>query len=192
VTSWSRHACQLALMPPPGLEAQTLRPATESAMDEHQFRAFYSRTAAPLRAYLASASGNQALADDLLQESYYRLLRADPKTNDENHRKNYLFRIATNLLRDHFRRRREETGPMVDVQSSPSHGARVELHSDLMAVMANLRRRDRELLWLAYVEGMSHREVAGVLGLSTASVRPMLFRARQRMADLLRAGGIGS
>ena len=161
-------------------------------MDEHQFRAFYSRTAGPLRAYLASASGNRTLADDLLQESYFRLLRADPKTSDENHRKNYLFRIATNLLRDHFRRRREETGEPALTAASPSHGDRVQLRSDLMAVLGKLRRRDRELLWLAYVEGMSHREIAGVLGLSTASVRPMLFRARQRMAGLLRARGIGS
>ena len=179
-------------MPPPGLEVATLPPASESAMDERQFRAFYSRTAAPLRAYLVSASGNRTLADDLLQESYYRLLRADPKTRDENHRKNYLFRIATNLLRDHYRRRRDETGEPASTAASPSHGDRVQLRSDLMTVLGELRRRDRELLCLAYVEGMSHREIAGVLGLSSASVRPMLFRARQRMAGLLRARGFQS
>lgn len=189
--SWSHDACQLALMPPPCLEAASLPPASESAMDEREFRAFYSRTAAPLRAYLVSSCGNRTLADDLLQESYYRLLRANPKTSDENHRKNYLFRIATNLLRDHHRRRREETGDVAE-GASPSHGDRVQLRSDLMVVLGKLRQRDRELLWLAYVEGLSHREIAGVLGLGAASIRPMLFRARQRMAKLLRAKGFGS
>ena len=45
-------------------------------MDEESFRGFYDRTARTLRAYLARVTGNAALADDLLQESYYRLLRA--------------------------------------------------------------------------------------------------------------------
>ena len=48
------------------------------AMDEASFRAFYAQTARPLWAYLARASGDQTLAEDLLQETYYRFLRARP------------------------------------------------------------------------------------------------------------------
>ena len=78
-------------------------------VDETVFRALYERTARPLRAYLIRASGNPALAEDLLQEAYLRYLRSGFEGEDETHRKNYLFRIATNLLRDHFRRSRPET-----------------------------------------------------------------------------------
>jgi RNA polymerase sigma-70 factor (ECF subfamily) len=165
---------------------------TTNEMDEQEFRTFYTRTARPLRAYLVSSSGNPTLADDLLQESYYRLLRSGLKAEDENHRRNYLFRIATNLLRDHYRRRKPEVSEMPDMPGDLGHGDRVDLSSDLEAVLDELKPRDRQMLWLAYVEGQSHREVAETLGLKTASIRPMLFRARQRMVGIMSQKGLAS
>jgi RNA polymerase sigma-70 factor (ECF subfamily) len=171
--------------------------ATKSAgiarMNEQEFHFFYSRTARPLKAYLMSVSGGDfALADDLLQESYYRFLRADFEAEDETHRKNYLFRIATNLLRDHHRRRRPEVPELPEVADRSDAGDRAHLRSDLSRALRTLKPRDRKMLWLAHVEGFSHREIGEVLGLKTDSVRPMLFRARQRLAEVLRAGGFGT
>jgi RNA polymerase sigma-70 factor, ECF subfamily len=48
------------------------------------------------------------------------------------------------------------------------------------------------MLWLAYVEGSSHREIAAALGLRAASIRSMLFRARRRLADKLRTRNVRS
>src|SRR5919201_7033510 len=70
------------------------------AMDEDAFRAFYERTAPSLWGYLARISGDRQVADDLLQESYYRLLKAREAFESETHRRNYLYRVATNLVRD--------------------------------------------------------------------------------------------
>ena len=52
--------------------------------------------------------------------------------------------------------------------------------------LAQMRPRDRQLLWLAYAEGYSHREIAEVTGLASASIRLLLFRARRKIARLLR------
>ena len=52
--------------------------------------------------------------------------------------------------------------------------------------MSTLRPRDRAMLWLAYAHGSTHDEIAGVIGVKTGSVKLMLFRARQRLADKLR------
>src|ERR1700740_357700 len=68
-------------------------------MDEDTFRAFYQRTARGLWAYLARITGDGHLADDLLQETFYRFLRAAATYENENHRRNSLYRIATNLAR---------------------------------------------------------------------------------------------
>ena len=176
------------------VDTRTATGATSVAhMNEEEFHVFYSRTARPLKAYLMSASGGDfALADDLLQESYFRFLRAAVETVDEAHRKNYLFRIATNLLRDHHRRRRPEASELPELPSKDDRGDRVHLRADVSRALRALKPRDRKLLWLAHVEGFSHSEIGEVLGLKTDSVRPMLFRARQRLAEVLRAGGFGT
>ena len=73
-------------------------------MTEEAFRTFYELTARPVRVYLARLTGDDRLADDLLQETYYRFLRANVKFETDDHRRNYLFRIATNLVHDHRRK----------------------------------------------------------------------------------------
>jgi RNA polymerase sigma-70 factor (ECF subfamily) len=170
---------------------QGVNPAVRAVtMDEAAFRHLYHRTARPLRAYLARAGGDMALADDLLQEAYLRFLRSGFEGEDDDHRKNYLYRIATNLLRDHFRRKRPETDVVPERDDAPGHDIAVHLRSDVGGAMAELSPRDRQMLWLAYVEGSSHTEIAKALGLRTPSVRSMLFRARQRLANELQTRGL--
>lgn len=164
-------------------------------MDEEAFRAFYDRTARALWSYLSRMTGDRHLADDLLQEAYYRFLRAPRAPADDAHRRNYLFRIATNLLKDHRRGRRgrqvalpDENGPGA-LAASGDLAAQAEARTDLTRAMSSLRPRDRSMLWLAYAQGASHREIAVVLGLKPASIKLLLFRARRRLARLLQDRG---
>ncbi len=166
------------------------------AMDEDAFRAFYDRTARSVWAYLSHLTGDRQLADDLLQETYYRFLRTRKSFDGEAHRRNYLFRIATNLVRDGQRRRQLDLVSVDDERSveaaasDPQVSRHAAERTDLMRAMARLTARERELLWLAYAEGSSHEEIAEALGLKTASIKMLLFRARRRLAGLLtRAAG---
>src|SRR5688500_12650576 len=81
-------------------------------MTEESFRTFYELTARPVRVYLARMTGDDRLADDLLQETYYRFLRANVTFESDDHRRNYLFRIATNLVHDQRRK------PFIEVSST--------------------------------------------------------------------------
>jgi RNA polymerase sigma-70 factor, ECF subfamily len=159
-------------------------------MDEDTFRAFYERTARGLWAYLARLTRDRQLAEDLLQETFYRFLRAAATYDSETHRRNSLYRIATNLARDVRRRSlaRATSVPVGDdierVPSGHDPGA-TEHMTDFTRAMSRLKPRERAMLWLAYAEGASHREIADVLGLRPSSLKPMLFRARRKLAELL-------
>jgi RNA polymerase sigma-70 factor (ECF subfamily) len=159
-------------------------------MDEAAFRAFYESSAPALRAYLARVSGNRALADDLLQETFLRLLRVRFVGSSDAHTRNYLFRIATNLLHDHFRRPRRDTAPLPESAAAPETLSALDLRQDFQGAFGALSPRERAMLWLAYVEGSSHQEIAAALDVKAASIKAMLFRARSRLADSLRAKGL--
>jgi RNA polymerase sigma-70 factor (ECF subfamily) len=52
-------------------------------------------------------------------------------------------------------------------------------------MLQTLKPRERELLWLAYVEGMDHAEISSATGLNRLSVRTLLFRARNKAKQFL-------
>jgi RNA polymerase sigma-70 factor, ECF subfamily len=165
--------------------------AAAPTMDDEAFAAFYERSARSLWAYLARTSGDPTLAEDIMQESYVRFLcLANPPSylaDGEVACRRYLFRIATNLLRDHWRRPRsasieempENLFASVDEQDAS------DSQMILGPALAEMRPRDRQLLWLAHAEGYSHHEIAEITGLASASIRLLLFRARRKIAHLL-------
>jgi len=159
-------------------------------MDEDAFRAFYERTARGVWAYLARVTGDRQLADDLLQETFYRFLRAAATHDSESHRRNSLYRIATNLAKD-ARRRSLIRAPFnlssneIERVASTGGSDHPEGTTDFTRAMSHLKPRERAMLWLAYVEGASHREIADALGLRPGSLKPLLYRARRKLALLL-------
>ncbi|HYO77757.1 MAG TPA: RNA polymerase sigma factor [Thermoanaerobaculia bacterium] len=166
-----------------------------AAMDEEEFRAFYERTSRPLWSYLSRITGNRQEADDVLQEAYYRFYRAGARHEDEAHRRNSLFQIATNLVRDAARKaKRRDDVQLEDDETSAAHAPRshapmperqAEIRTDLARAMQQLEPVQREMLWLAYAQGASHEEIAGILGLRAVSIRTLLLRARRKLAGIL-------
>ena len=152
-------------------------------MDEQTFHALYAVTAKPLWAYIARMSGRPDVANDLLQETYCRFLTTQHGNMEHAEAKPYLFRIATNLLHDRWRK-----GEDAKWSEPPESGFERDLDTqiDVRDLMEQLKPRERQLLWLAYVEGMTHSEIAKATGLHSMSIRILLFRARQRAAELLR------
>jgi RNA polymerase sigma-70 factor (ECF subfamily) len=154
-------------------------------MTEPAFLEFYARTAGRLNGYLRRLTGDAALAEDLLQDAYLRFLTRARVIEDDEHQKNYLFRIATNLARDHFRREQRRPAAVEPAVAWPADDC-----GEVWSLLARLSSRDRELLLLAYVEGMTHKEISQVTGLMRASIKPLLFRARRRFAVVLGAAGL--
>jgi RNA polymerase sigma-70 factor (ECF subfamily) len=175
-------------------EIERLRSRTNEAddafeMDQKSFFRIYEKTARPIWVFLWRKTGDAQLADDLLQETYYRFLRSHVECENEAHRKNYLFRIAANVANDNFRSRRAHVSLSEEVMESlvtdNGHANDSQNRRDVGAALSRLPARQRDALWLAYVEGSTHEEIAAILGLRATSIKVMLFRARRRLAKLL-------
>lgn len=164
---------------------------TTGSFDEESFELFYQRTAGPLWGYLRRISGRTDLADDLLQDAYLRFLNRPFSVPEVVDDVAYLYRIATNLLRDRWRREQREQGWLRDklrLRDRWLVARDTQQRVDLERGLAQLAPRDRALLWLAYVDGYDHREIAEILAVKAGSVRVMLFRAKKKLALKLAPG----
>lgn len=173
--------------PLPGAETATSAPRP---MDEARFEAFYRRTASGLWSYLYKMTGDPAAADDLLQKAFFRLLRANPSFESEEHARRWIFKVATNVTLDYFRETKRDRSrePIVPDEHIVTESR--EMRHDMMRTFAELKPRERALLWLAHVEEEDHDAISEALGVKSGSVRVLLFRARKRLADLLRKKGL--
>ena len=135
------------------------------------FRLAYART------------GSRADAEDVMQETFIRLLRARPAFAEPEHARAWLLRVAANCANDWFRapwRRRE--GPLEDslpAPEEPEPGGVVE------AVLA-LPAKYRTAVHLYYYEELSVAEIAKIMGKSEGAVKSRLFRARALLRDMLK------
>jgi RNA polymerase sigma-70 factor (ECF subfamily) len=113
-----------------------------------------------------------------------------PAEITEEHRKNYLFRIATNLLHDEASARKN--APLGDYPCPSDVAENVRERNDSARYLEQLTARQRKLLWLAYVERFTHKEIAEMMGVKAPSIRPMLARAREHLSEILKKGGFRS
>ncbi|MDE0480088.1 MAG: RNA polymerase sigma factor [Gammaproteobacteria bacterium] len=158
-------------------------------MDEAAFREVHAQTARRLRAFLISALKDPPLADDLLQEAYIRLLRADLKDANIHQVRSYLYKTALSLVADHGRKLTRQRRLRENLPEPEPDRPRPDLSIDMQRLFDKLAPRQQALLWLAYVEGASHREIAGALEIRESGVRVALFRARGKMAQILEKHG---
>lgn len=160
-----------------------------STLSESEFNRLYEANSGDLWRYIARMTGDATLADDLFQKTFFRFLRSNPIIETEAHVRALLFRIATNLVIDHWRQRKRErqwfsTVEPVAVRTEPG------FTRDVRRLLGLMKPQQRALLWLAHAEERTHEEIAEMLGLGEKSVRVLLFRARKRFAELLRKHGI--
>ena len=153
-------------------------------MDEPAFHSFYQQTSRPLLRYLLAVTRGADLSEDLLQEAYCRFLTARLPEMDRMQAQRYLFRIATNLIRDRWRRASDESATR-DTDEIAASATHFDRRLGVRQAFDRMKPRERQLLWLAYVEGSSHQEIAECTGLRAGSIRLLLFRARRKFAELI-------
>lgn len=149
-----------------------------------------------VRAYLASRFPWLQEQDDVVQESYSRVLRAHRKGSIQ-HVRAFFFSTAHNAAIDFFRRQsRPEHVDVTELAELPlTHESRdagealdqQQRKETLAEALASLPERCREVVQLRFQENLSYREIAGRLGVTTDTVKVQLGRGIRRCAKFFAA-----
>ena len=176
-------------------ESSVYDQARQRAEEEAALAALVSQYSGTLYRVAFSVLRNPADAEDAVQEAFLRVLRHRDTLGEVRDNRVWLIRIVWNIVLD--RKRRSKTRPETDDVSElarvlPAKGlsaeevtAAAQHHSRVLACVEQLPNKEREVLTLSAFEELSSVEIAEVLGITESSVRSRLFRARNRMAELL-------
>lgn len=135
--------------------------------------------------------GDNALAEDLLQEAFVRAWQKLDTFRGESRFFTWLHRLSANVAlsdrRSRLRRARHE-GPMEESAERTAVGARdvsAGKRADLEQAIAQLPERARAVLVLHDVEGYAHAEIAHITGMAVGSSKAQLHRARKLVREIL-------
>ncbi len=156
------------------------------------FEAVYDAFRARIFSFLARLSRRRDVAEDLLEETFLRLVAHARDLSDDTSLAAWLFTVARNLHASWCRQRALHDDRLCELTPSwpaPARGetpfeaaSRTETERRLETALARLSLHDREVILLVAMEGLSPSEAAAALGLAPEALRKRLQRARERLA----------
>lgn len=126
---------------------------------------------------------NPADTEDMVQDTFYQLIRKGPPFESEEHEKAWLIRTAANLCKNalrHWWRKRRSLENYGVLQKKDSAGM-----SDTLGAVMELPEKYKTVVYLYYYEGYNSVEIAGILGKPGSTVRNHLQEARRALREKL-------
>jgi RNA polymerase sigma factor (sigma-70 family) len=156
---------------------------------DDDFERLYATHAEALLGFLVYRTGDRALAEDVVADTFERILRTrfrfDPRKSSE---KTWVYTIAVNLLRDHARRDATESRALdraVAPVGGGDHAAfdAVEERDELRRALDRLSPEEREAVAMRYGADLTLPEIAKVTGESRSTVHGRVYRALEKLRD---------
>jgi RNA polymerase sigma-70 factor (ECF subfamily) len=172
-------------------EADLLQRA--QALDQDALGELYDRYAPMMYAYIYRRVSDAALAEDLTSELFVRVLRAVRNRNAwQQSFTGWLYRIAHNLVVDHYRRQPPAPALSLDETSLPaSHGNPVDAVEEaatgerIRAAVHHLTPDQQHVLALRFGEGLKTREISQIMDKTTGAVEALQHRALASLRRIL-------
>lgn len=141
--------------------------------------------------FFTRITGNRAVAEDLVQDVFFRILKYRKTYRDDSHFKTWMFHIARNARIDYFKKHRAEVlfpeeGFDIESQSPyPSHELETQQQTELLQrAMYKLPDEKREVLVLARYQELKYEEIADLLGCEVGTVKVRVHRALKELRDV--------
>jgi RNA polymerase sigma-70 factor (ECF subfamily) len=162
--------------------------------DAASFEALYQRHRAPLYRYFARQADRGGV-DDLFQETWMRVIRARTDYRHNATFAAYLYRIAHNVLVDHYRRSSHAARPIAIADLDPpdanpgpdGHYEAARLRAEFAAALGNLPPEQRETFLLHEESGLTLEQIATVMGTGRETVKSRLRYAMAKLRESLGA-----
>ena len=129
-------------------------------------------------------TGNRFDAEDVVQDTFLRLFHYKKPFVDEEHKKAFLLRVASNLCKDLYKSAWFRKRITLD-ENIPADDCFVESENILHEYVLKLKPKNRSVIFLFYYEGYSVTQIAGILKISETAVTTRLNRARSQLKDNL-------
>ncbi|MCX4692592.1 RNA polymerase sigma factor [Streptomyces sp. NBC_01408] len=166
-------------------------------MDQQLFADIYDAHARAVYAHAVRMTSDRAGAEDIVSLTFLEAWRLGETLDGVTHHRAWLLGVATNVLRNTRRAARRHSEAMArlprsDVIPDPADAVVSRITDTAraaaaLAALGRLRRADREVIVLSVWSGLSHAEVAEACGVTEATVRSRLSRARSRLRKLTTA-----
>ncbi len=160
-------------------------------MRHGDFERLYAEHARGLLRFLVFRTGDEALAEDLVADTFERVLSArrgfDRRKASE---KTWVYTIALNLLRDHLRSSRAGSRAFERVQALPDEGLTspigdIDDRDALRRALANLSAEEREAVSLRYGADLTMPEIAKLTGQKLTTIEGRIYRALRKLKEEL-------
>ena len=155
------------------------------------FEALYTRYRGPLYRYVLRQAGDTAIANDLYQGSWEKIIRARKSYRPQAPFRAWMYRIAHNHVIDHFRRSRSETEIHPETMESGEAGPETELSCDeresrLRQAIDALPGKQKDTLLLKLDGGLDLQTIADVLGVNRETAKSRLRYAVARLKQVMK------
>ncbi len=133
---------------------------------------------------------NVALAEDMTQETFMRYWQSLRRGREMTNTRSFLYTIANNLAKDWYKRKKPDS---LDARMELGHEPHAEgfsaeeesMYREALATIDDMDDGDREVLHLAYIEGLSPKDIAEIIGESANVVSVRLNRSMKRLKESL-------
>lgn len=174
-------------------------PADRSKRTADGFYSIYDAHHEAVRRFIQATIRDDWAADDLVQETFLRVLDKADTLKDPSKLRPWIYRIALNLCRDHLRSRKTrgrqaevqvEAAQLTDILPAPCSStetalAQHQMNTCIQHKIKMLPESQRTVLCLFDVNGLSQQEIAQVLEISLENVKIRLHRARKSLKKIL-------
>jgi RNA polymerase sigma-70 factor (ECF subfamily) len=148
----------------------------------------YERYKRPLLGFFVGLVHDRELGEDLLQNTFVRILKYRHLFRGDGDFRTWMYHIARNVKNDHFRKNKLHVEPMDKWQDKILHSENKsteiqheEEHELLKRALEKLPEEKREVLWLSKYQEKKYSEIGELLGCSEGAVKVKVFRALQEL-----------